>query len=58
MEGLEAELAGTKFVAWAVQNRLGPDDSYFVRFEGRPARLILGQHPEAEEAEVRVLDLI
>jgi len=58
LQGLEAELAGTKFTAWAVQNRLGPEDSYFVRIEGRPARLILGQHPESDEAEVRVLDLI
>jgi hypothetical protein len=58
LQGLEAELAGTKFTAWAVQNRLGPVESYFVRIEGRPARLILGQHPESDQAEVRVLDLI
>ncbi len=58
LEGLEADLAGTKFVAWAVQNRLGPADSYFVRIEGRPARVILGQHPESDQPEVRVLDLI
>ena len=58
LEGLEAELGGTKVNAWAVQNALGPEESYFVRIEGQPARIILGQHPESDTPEVRVLDLI
>ncbi len=57
LEGLEAELGGAKFVAWAVQNTLGPGDSYFVRLEGHPAKLILGHHPGADEAEVYVVEL-
>jgi hypothetical protein len=58
LEGLQAELAGTTFTAWAVQNKIGPDQSYFVRLEGQPERLILGQHPESDNPEVRVIDLI
>ncbi len=58
LQGLEAELGDEKFVAWAVQNRIGLTESYFVRIEGRPAKLILGQHPESDEADVHVLDLI
>lgn len=58
LEGLQAELGGTTFTAWAVQNKIGPDQSYFVRLEGQPERLILGQHPESDNPEVRVIDLI
>jgi hypothetical protein len=58
LQGLEAELGGEKFVAWAVQNRIGPAESYFVRIEGQPAKMILGQHPDSDQADVHVLDLI
>lgn len=58
LEGLEAELGGTKVTAWAVQNRLGPEESYFVRVEGQPSRIVLGPHPESDTPEVWVLNLI
>ena len=56
-QGIEAELGDDRFVAWSVQNKLGPGDSYYVKVEGRPAKLILGSHPGSDEAEVRVLSL-
>lgn len=56
--GIEAELGGTKFTAWAVQNALGPADSYYVKVEGCPARLLFGGHPGTDQAEVTVLDLV
>ena len=58
LQGLEAELGGEKYVAWAVQNRIGPAESYFARIEGQPAKLILGQHPESDQADAHVLDLV
>ena len=57
-QGIEAELGGAKFTAWAVQNRLGPDESYYVKIEGCPARLLFGGHPGTDQAEVTVLDLV
>lgn len=57
-QGIEAELGGTKFTAWAVQNALGPEDSYYVKIKGWPARLLFGGHPGTDQAEVTVLDLV
>lgn len=56
-QGIEAELGADKFVAWSVQNQLGPGESYYVKVEGQPSKLILGSHPGSDEAEVTVLSL-
>lgn len=57
-EGIRAEVRGLEFTAWSVQNKLGPDDSYFVKVEGRPATLLFGGHPGTDQAEVTVLNLV
>jgi hypothetical protein len=56
-EGIKARIGDTEFTACSVQNRLGLDDSYFVRVQGFPQKLIFGGHPGDHEAEVVVLDL-
>ncbi|MFQ5773113.1 MAG: hypothetical protein ACE5GS_01205 [Kiloniellaceae bacterium] len=58
VQGIEAQIGADKFLAWAVQNRLGPEDSYYVRIEGYPTKLIFGGHPGTDQAEVVVLDLV
>ena len=56
--GMTVEVAGAPFTAWAVQNTLRPDDSYFVRVSGMPETVMFGGHPGTDNAEVNVLTLI
>lgn len=56
LEGLELEIGDTTFVANAVANKLGGGDSYYVKLDGAPTRLLLGQHPD-NDPDVWVLDL-
>jgi hypothetical protein len=57
VEGMQAQVQGTTFTAWSVQNILGPDDSYYVKVEGFPAMVIFGGHPGTDQAEVVVIEL-
>lgn len=56
-KGLKIQLGGDEFTAWAVQNRLGPGTSYYVRVQGTPDRLLFGPYASSEEAEVHVVKL-
>jgi hypothetical protein len=56
-EGIRAEVNGIEFNAWSVQNRIGANDSYFVKVEGHPPSLLFGGHPGTDQAEVTVLKL-
>ncbi len=55
--GLEIELQGRKFTAWAVQNELNSDSSYYVKVDGHPDSILFSSYSSAEEAEVFVLKL-
>jgi hypothetical protein len=55
--GLEIELQGRKFTAWAVQNELNPESSYYVKVDGHPDSILFSSYSSAEEAEVFVLKL-
>jgi hypothetical protein len=55
--GIEAEVGGTRYTAWSVRNRVGPDVAYFVKVDGFPERIVFGGNPEADDAEVVVLRL-
>ncbi len=57
MKGVELELAGVRYSAWAVRNALGPGDSYYVRLAGRPEGLLLGEFPEGDDAALFSLSL-
>lgn len=48
LEGLELEVGSDTYVAWAVQNRLTATDSYYVKIDGTPTRLLVGQHPDVD----------
>jgi hypothetical protein len=55
--GLEIELQGRKFAAWAVQNDLDSESSYYVKVDGHPDSIPFSPYSSAEEAEVFVLKL-
>jgi hypothetical protein len=57
LQGIQAQVGETLYTAWSVQNRLGSEDSYYVRVEGFPARIVVGGHPGTDQAEVFVLVL-
>jgi hypothetical protein len=57
-EGIRAEVGGVEFTAWSVQNRIGPQDSYYVKVEGYPRTLLFGGHPGTDQAEVTILKMI
>jgi len=59
MQGLKLALGGDEYTAWAVQNRIGPDQSYYVRFTDMPGRLIFGPLPgDEDEGEFHLLTLV
>lgn len=57
LQGIQAQVGDTLYTAWSVQNTLRPEDSYYVRVEGYPSRIMLGGHPGTDQAEVFVLAL-
>jgi hypothetical protein len=56
--GIEADVGGRPFTAWAVKNPLGPGESYFLRVDGAPMALLVGPYPGEDGAvEATVIDL-
>ena len=56
-QGIKAEVGGVEYTAWAVQNKIGPNDSYFIKVEGHPSKLMFGGHPGTDQAEVTIINL-
>ena len=59
MEGLRLNLGEKEYIAWAVQNELHAETSYFVKLDGFPESILFGPFPAdgADEADVHVIDL-
>ena len=57
-EGIQAKLGEDEYAAWSIQNRLEPEQSYYVKVEGFPRSLIIGAHPGDDSAEVVRLELM
>lgn len=57
-QGIKAEVGGVEYTAWSVQNKIGPNDSYYVKVEGHPSKLMFGGHPGTDQAEVTIIDLV
>ncbi len=58
MQGLKLELGEEQYTAWAVQNQLDKDLSYYVKFNGNPGTILFGELPgEETEAEFHLLAL-
>jgi hypothetical protein len=52
---IKLALGEREYTAWAVQNTIGPDQSYFVRVKGAPTSLLFGPVAQGDDAEVFVL---
>ncbi len=57
VQGLKLNLGETEYIAWATQNDLNDETSYFVKVNGFPKSIIFGPYSEEEAADVYVLDL-
>jgi hypothetical protein len=55
--GLEIDLLGRKFTAWAVQNELTAASSYYIKVDGCADSIIFSAYSTGEEAEVFVVQL-
>ena len=54
-KGLKLNLSGKEYNAWAVQNEIDSETSYFIKIEGSPESFIFGPYSTREEAEVYVI---
>jgi len=57
MQGLKLELGDTAYTAWAVQNKLDENQSYYVRIQDIPKSLLFGPYAQDEAADVHVIEL-
>ncbi|MBW1902490.1 MAG: hypothetical protein JRJ20_12760 [Deltaproteobacteria bacterium] len=57
IEGMKLNLGEKEFTAWAVQNQLDPETSYFVKVKGFPESILFGPYSSEEDAEVSVVKL-
>ena len=56
-EGLQLQVSGLEFTAWAVRNEVGAADSYYARVKGCPQAVLFLPYSEDGEAEATVLRL-
>lgn len=56
-QGLEIEVAENKFLAWAVQNELDSDTSYYLKVTGYPKQIIFCPYSSEEEADAYIITL-
>jgi hypothetical protein len=52
LRGLKFETEGAAFNAWGLQNKITPEQSYFIRLEGEPDVLAFGALPGGEISEL------
>ncbi len=57
MQGLKLQMGEKEYLAWAAQNELTPETSYFVRVDGHPESIIFGPYSTDEAADVFVVKL-
>lgn len=57
MEGMKLALGEEEYIAWAVQNPLNTDTSYYIKVKGYPSSIVFGPLSEEEAADVYVIKL-
>ncbi|MEW5725125.1 MAG: hypothetical protein AB1896_18575, partial [Thermodesulfobacteriota bacterium] len=57
MKGLKLQLGETEYTAWAVQNQLDDQTSYYLKVNEYPASILFGPMTETEDAEVYIVKL-
>lgn len=56
-QGLEVTLGDCRFTAWAVQNGLDPNSSYYLKVEGTPEKIMFCPYSSEEETEAYIITL-
>jgi hypothetical protein len=57
LKGLKMTVGGRQFDAWAIQNRLDVDESYYVKVSGAPSAILFGPYSAEEDAGVFITEL-
>lgn len=57
MEGLKLTLGDKQYTAWAVQNPLDGETSYFVKVQGFPDSILFGPYTQQDDSEVFAVTL-
>lgn len=57
LRGLKFDTEGVAFNAWGLQNKITPEQSYFIRLEGEPDMLAFGALPGGEISELEFVRL-
>ncbi|MBN1850084.1 MAG: hypothetical protein JW932_16040 [Deltaproteobacteria bacterium] len=57
MQGLRLEMGGKEYTAWATQNELNPETSYYVKVEGFPQSILFGPYSTEQQADVFIIRL-
>jgi hypothetical protein len=57
MQGLKLEMGDKEYTAWATQNELNAETSYFVKVEGYPDSILFGPFSTVAEADVFMVKL-
>lgn len=57
LKGMKLNLGEKEYIAWAAQNEMDANTSYFVKIEGFPESILFGPYATEESAEVFVLQL-
>ncbi|MBN1636423.1 MAG: hypothetical protein JW920_07910 [Deltaproteobacteria bacterium] len=57
VKGLQLQLGQREYSAWAVQNELSSQDSYYLKVEGYPESIVFGAYTRQDVADVYVVNL-
>ena len=57
MQGLKLEMGDKEYTAWATQNELNAETSYFVKVEGYPDSIVFGPYSTEKAADVFMVRL-
>ncbi len=57
LKGMKLTLGEKEFTAWAAQNEMDSNTSYFVKIEGFPESILFGPYSTEEETDVFVVQL-
>lgn len=57
LKGMKLTLGEKEYTAWAVQNEIDANTSYFVKLEGFPESILFGPYATEKEAELYVVQL-
>lgn len=54
-KGLKLQLGASEFSAWALQNCIDTEQSYYVKLDGAPQRVLFGPYAADDDAEAFIL---